>query len=43
MMKLLMYIKFVANNRKKARKKYIKILPAPTEGITDNFGEDLHY
>ena len=24
-------------------KKYIKILPAPTEGATENIGEGLHY
>ena len=38
----LMHIKFVGNNRKKWDVKYIQILPAPTEGATENIGEGLH-
>ena len=43
MKKFLIEIKLVGNNRKKIRQKFIQILPAPTEGTTENIGEDFHY
>ena len=38
-----MKTKIVANNRRKWDIKYIKILPAPTEGALENIGEGFYY
>ena len=35
-------MKLVASDRKKWDIKYIQILPAPTEGAKENFGEGFH-